>query len=224
MTLTLAVETSSFSYDVALAGETGEILARQTIQLRDPAFRSIGYLVESMLTSSGYAFSAIDRLAVDVGPGNVISVRTGISYVNGLAFSLGRPVLSVDSLTLLAAQTAASGLFAASGAVFCVRNAGAGRVNAALFRQGERVAGSHGPFAEIVPELLRGVPEVVVAGTFRDRVQAAVPDVKIQDSGWEFPTVITLCQWDKHESVGRLGDFAIPVTDSTANSTSVHPL
>ena len=218
MTLTLAVETSSFSYDVALAGETGEILARQTIQLRDPAFRSIGYLVESLLTSSGYAFSAIDRLAVDVGPGNVISVRTGISYVNGLAFSLGRPVLGVDSLTLLAAQTGAND------AVLCVRNAGAGRVNAALFRQGERVAGSHGPFAEIVPELLRDVPEVVVAGTFRDRVQAAKPDVKIQDSGWEFPTVVTLCQWDKHELAGRLGDFAIPVTDSTANSTSVHPL
>jgi tRNA threonylcarbamoyl adenosine modification protein YeaZ len=218
VTLTLAVETSSFTYDVALVAGDGEIIARRSVRLRSPEFRSIGYLVESMMRGAERDFDTIDRLAVDVGPGNVISVRAGISYVNGLAFSMRKPVLSVDSLTLLAAQTGATG------DVVCIRNAGGGNVNAALFRDGRRVAGRHGQLAEVTAALLDGIDEVTLAGAFRDLVEPIVPGVRLRDSGVEFPSVATLCRVIQASDVAVIGDYATPITDASSNSTSVHPL
>lgn len=210
MTLTLAVETSSFTYEVALVDGDGAVIAHESIQLRDPAFRSIGHLAESMMHAADRDFCDLSRLAVDVGPGNVISVRAGVSYVNGLAFSLKKPVHSADSLTLLAAETGAAGH------VLCLRNAGAGNVNAGLFRDGVRVHGRHGQLTDVVPELVAGLDEVTVAGVHRERVQPLVPGVRVHDSGIEFPAVLTLARLLATGNGTKADGFATPVTDASA--------
>lgn len=206
MTLTLAVETSSFTYEVALVAGGGEIVGHEAVGLRDPAFRSIGHLAASVLAAAGRDFADIGRLAVDVGPGNVTSIRAGVSYVNALAFSLKVPVHPVDSLTLLAVQTGVAGH------LVCLRNAGAGNVNAALFRGGVQLAVRHGQLAEVVADLLDGVDEVTVAGVFRDRVAALVPAVRVIDSGVEFPVVATLCRLLGTPDGTLAQDYATPFT------------
>jgi tRNA threonylcarbamoyladenosine biosynthesis protein TsaB len=188
VTLVLAVETSSFNYEVALSTRNGEVLAQSSIGLRDPKFRSIGYQVEELLATAGHEFADVDELAVDVGPGNVISVRAGISYVNGLAFSLQKPVLSVDSLTLLAAETGAAGH------LLCVRRAAGGNMNAALFHAGARLAGLYGRPEDIVAVLLNGIDEVTVAGVGRGQIADVASAMSVTDSSIELPTVATLCR------------------------------
>ncbi|WP_415624399.1 hypothetical protein [Phytohabitans flavus] len=74
-----------------------------------PGFVNVGELAAATLREAGHGFEDLERLAVNVGPGNLGSVRAGVSYANGLAFSLQVPVLGVDSLTLTAIQAGRPG-------------------------------------------------------------------------------------------------------------------
>ena len=189
MTLTLAVETSTISYGVALCGDRG-VVAHQALRHDDPAFTGLGGLALTVLDSAGHTFADIDALTVDIGPGNLGSVRVGVAYVNGLAFSLDRPIFPADCLTLLARAARTS----ADQAVLCLRNAGSGNVYAGLFRDGEQPAWRHGPLDRVVPELADGLPEVLVAGSFRADAREALAGVAVKDTGVEHPSVLTLCE------------------------------
>ncbi len=64
---------------------------------------------EALLAESGLAKSAIDALAVGVGPGAFTGVRLAISLVQGIALGLDRPVLPVSTLAALALPSLAEG-------------------------------------------------------------------------------------------------------------------
>ncbi|MDT5039005.1 MAG: tRNA threonylcarbamoyladenosine biosynthesis protein TsaB, partial [Micromonosporaceae bacterium] len=125
MSLTLAVETSSIEYGVALFTPDA-LIAHRTLRRDDPSFRGIGELAAELLTAAGRRIRDVERLAVDLGPGNLSSVRAGVAYVNGLAFSLGIPIFGVSSLDLLAVEASekADPAEGSGSAVLCLRNAG----------------------------------------------------------------------------------------------------
>lgn len=169
--LTLAIETSTATFAVAAGG------AVRTLAGVAPADRDLPALVAALLAGTGHGFADVDRIAVDIGPGNLTAVRTGVAYANGLAFALGARVATADSLELLAAQV--------DGPALCLRNAGGGRVYAYLdgtYR--------HGPLRDVVTDLVRD--EVTVAGDFRAEAAALLPDVLVKDSGLAGPDVRTL--------------------------------
>ncbi|MEQ9126052.1 MAG: hypothetical protein RIM80_26205, partial [Alphaproteobacteria bacterium] len=58
---------------------------------------SVAELVERSLAAAGAAPGAIDRIAVDVGPGRLSAVRAAVSFANALAFALDRPILPIVS-------------------------------------------------------------------------------------------------------------------------------
>ncbi|OGU33914.1 MAG: hypothetical protein A2068_09675 [Ignavibacteria bacterium GWB2_35_6b] len=43
----------------------------------------------------------ITNIVVDIGPGGTISVRTGVSYANGLSYSLDIPIIGISSAELI---------------------------------------------------------------------------------------------------------------------------
>jgi tRNA threonylcarbamoyladenosine biosynthesis protein TsaB len=228
--LTLAIETSSIYYGAVL-GAAGRVVAHRDLRRDDPEFESVGHLVATLLRSCDGRFEDIERIAVDVGPGNLSSVRAGVAYANGLAFSLDAPVLGVNGLELLALAaheqsaaheqpaapelTPAAEPTAAPGRpVLCLRNAGGGTVYAGLFRDGAEPAMRHGPLASAVPELAADLAEVTVAGLFRHEVKDLLPGVRVNDSGVEFPSALTL-----HRLLGSRPEsaaFASPINDSSA--------
>ncbi|BCB79494.1 hypothetical protein Pflav_059040 [Phytohabitans flavus] len=108
MKLTLSIETSSSDYGVALSAGR-DLVRHQTVSRLTPGFVNVGELAAATLREAGHGFEDLERLAVNVGPGNLGSVRAGVSYANGLAFSLQVPVLGVDSLTLTAIQAGRPG-------------------------------------------------------------------------------------------------------------------
>ena len=180
--LTLALETSTATFAAALA-TADEVLAGRALVGVPPARRDLPALVDGLLADAGRSFGQISRIALDVGPGNLTAVRTGVAYGNGLAFALGAGIATANSLELMAAQ-AGPAL-----PVLCLRNAGAGRAYAGWFAAG---AGTyrHGPLAEVAR--LVSEPEVVVAGDFRAEMADLLPGVLVKDSGIAGPDVRVL--------------------------------
>jgi tRNA threonylcarbamoyladenosine biosynthesis protein TsaB len=181
--LTLAIETSSASYGVALFDDTGATRGATTVRRTDPAFVNIAELVAACLRDAGLDFDAVGRVCVDLGPGNLGSVRAGVAYANGLGFSLGIPVVGVDSLRLLALTAAPDAT------VLCVRTSASGHVYAALFTPDGSATYRHGPHQETVLSLADGHDDLVLAGTLIKQTQQFLGDRPGRDSGIEAPDV-----------------------------------
>jgi tRNA threonylcarbamoyladenosine biosynthesis protein TsaB len=180
--LALALETSTATFAAALATDD-DVLATRALVGVPPAQRDLPALVDGLLADAGRSFPDVTRIAVDVGPGNLTAVRTGVAYGNGLAFALGAGVATANSLELMAAQAGPAA------PVLCLRNSGAGRAYAGWFAAGAATY-RHGPLAEVV-RLVSG-PEAVVAGDFRAEVADLLPGVLVKDSGIAGPDVRVL--------------------------------
>jgi tRNA threonylcarbamoyladenosine biosynthesis protein TsaB len=213
VSLGLAIESSSISYGVAV-GFGPEVIEYRAMRRDHPDFVGVGSLVSGTIAAAGYRFDQVDFLAVDAGPGNLSSVRAGVSYVNGLAFSLGRPVLPVNSLEALAHATGVTDV-----AVLCLRNAGGGNVYAGLYRAGGMLAIRHGRLAEVAASIAAGQAEIAVAGVFREEARAALTGVTVRDTGLEFPDAVTLyhrLSWAVANGGARsLVPFATPLTEAS---------
>jgi hypothetical protein len=140
-------------------------------------------------------------------------VRAGISYVNGLAFSVGCPIVSVDSLSLLAREVQRT-----EEPVLCLRNAGSGNVYAGLFVPGAAPVLRRGPLRSLVPELAAGLTALSVVGVFRDDVRALLPGCLVKDTGIDTAGVLTLHDLVTDPAGGAPAAVAVatPLTDSSA--------
>jgi tRNA threonylcarbamoyladenosine biosynthesis protein TsaB len=180
--LTLALETSTATFAAALA-TADDVLASRALVGVPPAQRDLPALVDGLLADAGRSFADVTQVAVDVGPGNLTAVRTGVAYGNGLAFALGAGVVTANSLELMAAQAGPAV------PVLCLRTAGAGRAYAGWFAAGAATY-RHGSLAEVL-RLVSG-PELVVAGDYRGEVADLLPGVLVKDSGIAGPDVRVL--------------------------------
>ena len=216
MGLTLAIETSSINYGVTLDG-TETVLRRD-----DPSFTSIGGLVESALAAAGRTPADIALIAVDLGPGNLSSVRAGVAYANGLGFSLGRPVVGIHGLRVLA-HTAAPDT---GPPVLCLRNAGAGNVYAAVYEDGKASLMRHDTLASICESVRASHSSLVLAGAFRDQARALLTGVDVTDSGVEAPSSLatwTLAVAPPAGADWAPADFVSPINEQTPPFTGEIP-
>lgn len=206
----MAVESTTVRYGVAVF--TGrEVHAHRTVRRDDPAFDSVGALASAVLAETGHGFTDLGLLAVNTGPGNLTSVRAGVAYVNGLAFSVDADVVAADALTLLAREVSPE----LDEPVLCLRNAGTGNAYAALFRSGADPVFRHGRLDAVVRELAGSLPSLYCAGVFRAEARALLPDAVVKDTGVDTSSVLTL-----HDLVSTTelptAPFATPTTDSSA--------
>jgi tRNA threonylcarbamoyladenosine biosynthesis protein TsaB len=58
--------------------------------------------IESLLAEAGIGWAAVDGIGYGRGPGAFTGLRTACAVAQGLGFALGRPVLPVDSLLIVA--------------------------------------------------------------------------------------------------------------------------
>lgn len=103
----LGFELATEACSVALS-RGHELLARHVLAPRRHAELALPF-AEALLAEAGLAKSAIDALAVGIGPGTFTGVRLAISLVQGLALGLDRPVLPVSTLAALAEPYLAQG-------------------------------------------------------------------------------------------------------------------
>lgn len=178
MGLILAVEASSRTYAVAVGD--GKLPAAACAGRRgDPGFAGVGGLAGRVLEEIGAEFSAVETVAVDVGPGGLSSIRGAVAYANGLAFSLGVKIFPVSSLELMAIEASRGN----GDPVLCLKRGQNGNAYAGLFVGGEVTEMRHGPLGAVVPQLAAGLTELRVAGMPTDEVASLLTGVNVLNSG-----------------------------------------
>lgn len=100
--LTLGVDTTTMWGSLGLwqEGPLGETGCRRLARGDDPLLPSLEFL----LTSIQAGKSALELIAVSLGPGSFTSLRVGVSLAKGLALGLNLPLVGVPSLPVYAQQ------------------------------------------------------------------------------------------------------------------------
>jgi tRNA threonylcarbamoyladenosine biosynthesis protein TsaB len=96
----LAIETSTQRGSVALLEDDRVVCLAEHDQPSAHAERILS-LIEDCLRQSGWQRSALERIAVGVGPGSFVGLRVGIALAQGLGLGLRVPVVGVGSLRSL---------------------------------------------------------------------------------------------------------------------------
>lgn len=101
----LALDTATDWCSVALWRD-GEVISRDS-----PAERGHGgqllAMVDELLAQAGCALNALDAIAFGCGPGAFTGLRIAASVTQGLAYSIGLPVIPVSDLRALAQRSLA---------------------------------------------------------------------------------------------------------------------
>ncbi|WP_185869671.1 tRNA (adenosine(37)-N6)-threonylcarbamoyltransferase complex dimerization subunit type 1 TsaB [Blattabacterium cuenoti] len=101
MSLILNLETSTKNCSISIA-ENGKCLS-YIEELSDQYFHSekLHTFIQYVINISNINIRNIQSVCVSEGPGSYTSLRIGSSAAKGLCYSLGIPLLSIDSLTIM---------------------------------------------------------------------------------------------------------------------------
>jgi tRNA threonylcarbamoyladenosine biosynthesis protein TsaB len=103
MAYILCIETSTTISSVALTCDGKVVAARQENEGNSHANR-LTVLIEDLFEDSSVPIemSDIDAVAVSSGPGSYTGLRIGVSTSKGICFALGKPLIAIPSLAILA--------------------------------------------------------------------------------------------------------------------------
>ena len=98
----LNLETSTKNCSVSIA-QNGEVVALQELNSEGYSHaEKLHPFIQKCMESSGVRFEDIDAIAVGKGPGSYTGLRIGVSAAKGLCFAHDIPLLSINSLEILA--------------------------------------------------------------------------------------------------------------------------
>ncbi len=108
-------------------------------------------MIRAVLAEAGLEPAELDAVVLGNGPGSFIGMRIAASVAEGIAFAIGRPVVPVSSLAVVAMQAGGPGEFVA-----VTQDAHMGEVSLGLYR----LDGQGLPIA-VAPERLQGEERIV---------------------------------------------------------------
>lgn len=106
MALILHIETATQVCSVALA-ESGSVLQLRESSEKNMHSSVVTVFIDEMLKAAGKPFTALDAVAVSMGPGSYTGLRIGVSTAKGICYGLDRPLIAVGTLDAMAAGMAA---------------------------------------------------------------------------------------------------------------------
>ena len=181
MNLTLVVDTS--------VGQTGIVFGNDAEILfdshDDPSLmetRDLSFVTQKGLNAIGASAEEIATVAVNIGPGGLSSVRSGVAFANALSFGLGIPVCPCTSFDLMGFESWGKLRLP----VVCSTKAFGGNSYIGIYRAHEATTFRYGLLDDIIPELTQNLDEFSVAGVHRNIIQKLLPNKKINDSGIQF--------------------------------------
>lgn len=99
--LVLGIETSTDNGGISLVDESG-LLAELSVGYSRRHIETVTPGIEALLQVVGMDISAIDGVAVDVGPGLFTGLRVGVATAKSLCYALGIKAVALGSLDVLA--------------------------------------------------------------------------------------------------------------------------
>lgn len=104
MSYILNIETATENCSVAIAKDGETIFCKQTAELGYSHAEKLHLFIEECLQQSEIAFSDLAAVAISQGPGSYTGLRIGVSTAKGICFALNIPLISTDTLEILARQ------------------------------------------------------------------------------------------------------------------------
>ena len=99
--IVLAVDTSSACAGFALA-RGNDLIASLKGDASVPHSRTFFLQIAELLKTAGISLGEIEIFAVATGPGSFTGLRVGLAAVRGLAHSLGKPAVGINSIEAMA--------------------------------------------------------------------------------------------------------------------------
>lgn len=103
MAVILSLETSSKICSVAIHKD-GNVLACSEVHINQSHASKLAPLISNVVSISGIAMSELTAVAISSGPGSYTGLRIGTSTAKGLCYSLSIPLITINTLELLAFQ------------------------------------------------------------------------------------------------------------------------
>ena len=100
----LNIETATKNCSVSLAKNGETVLCRETAEQGYSHAEKLHVFIEEILKETGVSVQDLKAIAVSKGPGSYTGLRIGVSAAKGLCYALNIPLISVDTLKLLAKQ------------------------------------------------------------------------------------------------------------------------
>jgi tRNA threonylcarbamoyladenosine biosynthesis protein TsaB len=110
MAILLSLETSAGGCSVALH-EDGKLLASAEEPGAHSASSRLAVLINGVLRQHVVSSAQISAVAVSAGPGSYTGLRIGVATAKGFCYALNKPLISVNTLELMAYQVVSSVFF-----------------------------------------------------------------------------------------------------------------
>ena len=98
----LNIETATKNCSVSLAKNGETILCKEIAEQGYSHAEKLHVFIEEILKETGIGANDLNGIAVSKGPGSYTGLRIGVSSAKGLCYALGIPLISVDTLQVLA--------------------------------------------------------------------------------------------------------------------------
>ena len=98
----LNIETATKNCSVSLAKNGKTILSKEIAEQGYSHAEKLHVFIEEILKETGVSIQDLKAIAVSKGPGSYTGLRIGVSTAKGLCYALGIPLISVDTLQVLA--------------------------------------------------------------------------------------------------------------------------
>jgi tRNA threonylcarbamoyladenosine biosynthesis protein TsaB len=102
LTYILNIETATKNCSVSLAKNGETILCREVAEQGYSHAEKLHVFIEEILRKTDTTVQDLKAIAVSKGPGSYTGLRIGVSTAKGLCYALGIPLISVDTLQVLA--------------------------------------------------------------------------------------------------------------------------
>lgn len=101
MSIILNIDTASEKAHVSIAKD-GQVTTVMYSNLQKDHASFLQAAIQQMMSNIDIRFSQIDAVAVTAGPGSYTGLRVGMASAKGLCFALQKPLISINTLEMMA--------------------------------------------------------------------------------------------------------------------------
>jgi len=181
MNLLLNIETSTNVYSVSLA-LNGEVLAsKEESSEKYIHSEKLNVFIEELFTQVDYQLKDLAAICVSKGPGSYTGLRIGVSCAKGFCYALDIPLISIDSLSVLARGYLNDNLINANTILMPMIDARRMEVYTAVFNHKAEIQTSIS--AEVIDaEFFNTNKEIVLIGDGAKKFNSVIPsNVRIEN-------------------------------------------
>ena len=110
MSYILNIETATRNCSVAIAKDGKTIICKEIAEIGYSHAEKLHVFIDEILQETNLTYKDLSAIAVSQGPGSYTGLRIGVSAAKGLCFALDIPLISVDTLQVLASQAKTKGI------------------------------------------------------------------------------------------------------------------